>query len=177
MSALQGADTVALPLPAATAATKLHSARATERVHAVGRAAAAVAADVSLLVSTVSVHAVAAAAGTTVNVNQPGAGAASLEDCLELLTDPDVLALATDSMLADLLDALRPLLRYTPAAGQWGAPGLGAALGPLQQSCQASGACSERWLPAAMLALGHLASTQFATCCSGHLTLDHQLDS
>lgn len=71
-----------------------------------------------------------------------GAGApdASLELCLSQLADPEVLALLPDCELARVLVGLAPLLlRYSHARRQWEAPGIGAALAPLQAACQVMG--------------------------------------
>ena len=116
------------------------------------------AADVASLVHTILAQAAASRGGKGSAAAAPaaagsisasvGAGS-SLTDCLELLAEPSVLAAAADSALAELLRGLQPLLRYSPAPRRWTAPGLVAALGPLQQACQASmGRCQCSLLPA-----------------------------
>lgn len=60
----------------------------------------------------------------------------ALSGSLTALADPAVLALATDCLLAELLQGLQPLLMYNPAVQQWTLPDLAPLLGLLQQSCQ-----------------------------------------
>ena len=122
-------------------------APAKERIQAAQHPSTHMAADVASLVHTILAQAAAsrggkgsaAAAPAAAGSISAGVGAgSSLTDCLELLAEPSVLAAASDSTLAELLRSLQPLLRYSPATRRWVASGLAAALGPLQQTCQAS---------------------------------------
>lgn len=60
----------------------------------------------------------------------------TLRGSLAALADPSVLALATDCLLAELLQGLQPLFVFSRASQQWAVPGIASLLGVLQQSCQ-----------------------------------------
>lgn len=101
-----------------------------------------VAADVAQLVSTILGLGSASSCG-----GGPAGSAGSLTLCLNTVADPSVLALATDATLAKLLNGLQPLLRWDAATRQWApAPGIAAALAPLQASCQVGAALFGRSL-------------------------------
>lgn len=61
-----------------------------------------------------------------------------LADLLHTLADSAVLALATDTVLAELLGGLQPLLRYRAVEHAWAVAGIAGILVPLQLACQAS---------------------------------------
>ncbi|KAI3433365.1 hypothetical protein D9Q98_003182 [Chlorella vulgaris] len=52
------------------------------------------------------------------------------------LSNPTLLALASDEELSELLSALRPLLRCCDSTGRWVVPAVADALQPLQNTCQ-----------------------------------------
>lgn len=83
-------------------------------------------------------HASAAAGlgGSAAPIKGTSAAAAHLRSSLAALSDPSVLALATDCLLAELLQGLQALLVFDRAAQQWAVPGLDPLLSLLQQSCQ-----------------------------------------
>ncbi len=86
-------------------------------------------------------HASAAAGlgGSAAPIKGTSAAAAHLpvlRSSLAALADPSVLALATDRLLAELLQGLQALLVFDRAAQQWAVPGLDPLLSLLQQSCQ-----------------------------------------
>ncbi|KAL4431186.1 hypothetical protein ABPG75_006442 [Micractinium tetrahymenae] len=93
---------------------------------------AGAASDVAILVqNAVTVTAQHVSAGSSTAPAVP-----ALHGSLVALADPAVLALATDCLLAELLQGLQPLLTFDRAAQQWTAPGLASLLPQLQLSCQ-----------------------------------------
>ena len=157
MKALKGKTPVPVPLPPLLLPSGGPPA---ERVQAAGRTRRpALAADVAQLVDTVLSHvntssgqAPSSAAGkpaagkagpaapaksaAAAAASKPPSSSTSLAACLEVLAAPDALALATDTTLTTLLNGLHPLLHYSAATRQWGAPGLRDLLAALQVSCE-----------------------------------------
>jgi hypothetical protein len=94
-----------------------------------------VAKDVPLLVKALVAQAAAAVSGSS-SPAQAAASAPGLANCLCAVSNPTLLALASDEELSELLSALRPLLRCCDSTGRWVVPAVADALQPLQNTCQ-----------------------------------------